>query len=168
MVKHTANDECFNCRFKDLQRMSEEGANEGYLYSEMRLATETSRTTRAISNHRLYIDEKITKEMLDTHPDLKTRIEKKILACVRLLLTPHLLRWSDGEYNLEATEHIMAVQNQPLFAEIYDLEHVSDTYNAILDKENKDYLGLYVISSEQAATAKVLKPELLRFFNKDD
>lgn len=168
MVKHTGNDECFNCRFKDLQRMSEEGAKDGYLYSEMRIATETSRTTRAISNHRLYIDEKITKEMLDTHPDLKTRIEKKILACVRLLLSPHLLRWSDGEYNLEATEHILALQNQPLFAEIYDLEDVSDTYNAILDKENKDYLRLYVISSELAATAKVLKPTVLRFFNKDD
>ena len=106
--------------------------------------------------------------MLDKHPDLKRRIEKKILACVRLLLSPHLLRWADGEYNLEATEHILAVQNQPLFAEIYDLEDVSDTYNAILDKENKGYLRLFVISSEVAAIAKSVKPAVLRFFKKDD
>ena len=169
MVKHTGNDECFNCRFKDLQRMSEDGTNkDGYLYSEMRLATETSRTTRAISNYRLYIDEKITKEMLDKHPDLKTRIEKKILTCVRLLLSPHLLRWSNGVHDLEAHKEILALQNQPLFAEIYDLEDVSDTYNAILDKENKDYLRLYVISSELAAAVKRIKPAVLRFFDKDD
>jgi hypothetical protein len=147
--------------------MSGEGVGGGYLYSEMRLATEISRTTRAISNHRLYIDEKLTKEMLDAHPDIKTRIDKKILNYVRLLLCPHLLRWSDGEYNLEATAHIAAAQNQT-FSEMDDLEDVSDTYNAILDKENKDYLRLYVISSELAANAKVLKPAVLRFFNKDD
>lgn len=167
MVKHTANDECFNCSFKKLQRMSNEGSQRrsktktGYLYSEMRFATEISRASRAISNHSRYIDKKVTKEDLAKHADIKILIDQQILTSVRLLLSPHLLEWSDSMDDKEALEHIRAIQNENYFG-LDDLEYLSSTYNDILDKENKDYLRLYVIPSDTAAP-----PKKKRFFNKD-
>ena len=144
------------------QRRSKTKSN--YLYSEMRFATEISRTTRAISNNRLYIEEMLTKEDLVKHSDIKILINQQILASVRLLLSPHLLEWSDSMDDTEALEHIAAIQTQNYF-DLDDLEYLSSTYNDILDKENKDYLRLYVIPPDSWRDPP---PKKKWFFRKDD